>query len=140
MNRNDIFKVFYYTMSNWSLMSSAQKNLIENDEYTPPPDSDWVRMTIGYGDEFDGELGELGCSIEGGITFIDLFIVKDKGDTAGNIYAESLRSLFRRKDITYTEGSVIYSVFCKSVDIEPLGIDGDYARIQVRANFDNIVS
>lgn len=139
MDHNDIHKIFYYNLSNWGQMTSSQKNLIENDEYTPPEASDWMRLTIGYGDEFGPELGDGGLSIESGIAFIDLFIVKDKGDTPGNIYADSLRNLFRRKDVTYSEGSTTYSLFCHSVDIEPLGIEDEFSRIQIRVNFENFI-
>lgn len=120
-------------------MDSDQKNLIENDSFQPPSEEDWIRLTIGYGDCFDGELGEGGISLEGGIAFIDIFVVKDKGDTAGNTYAESLRSLFRSKDITYLDGSTTHKVSCQLVDIEPLGVDENYSHTQVRVNFYNIV-
>lgn len=139
MNRNNINKVFYYTMSNWSLMTSTQKNLIENSDYEPPSDSDWVRMTLGYGDTFPGELGG-GIDWEAGIAFIDVFVVKDKGDVAGNEYAESLRTLFKDNEISYTEGLTTYTVDCRNVDIEPLGVDGDFNHTQVRVYFYNFVS
>lgn len=119
-------------------MTSAQKCLIENNEYQQPEDSDWMRMTLGYGDLFDGELGG-GTSIENGLAFIDIFVVKDKGDVSGNVYAESLRSLFKDKDITYSEGSTVHRVRCGLVDVEPLGVDGDYNHLQVRVKFENFV-
>lgn len=120
-------------------MSANQKNLIENDSYEPPTELDWIRLTLGYGDCFDGELGQGGISLESGIAFIDIFVVKDKGDTAGNIYAESLRSLFRSQSISYVEGSTTYRVYCQLVDIEPLGVDENYSHTQVRVKFENVV-
>jgi hypothetical protein len=143
MTRNNILKTFKNALVNWNLMTASQKNLSENpiNTYQPPVDGDWIRLYVGYGDVFGGELGG-GIDIEGGIAFIDVFTHKGSGDIPGNTYAESLRDLFKDTDITYNDGLTTHTVPCQQVDIEPLGveIEGNYNHTQVRVYFYNFVS
>ena len=133
MKRSEIRKAFVLKLNEYDVIES--KDLIENREFDPPLDDPWIRLTIRFGDVFDGELGG-GIDVEGGIAYIDIFVPKNTGDNVGLDYAEDLRALFKDKDITY-DGKV---VACQMVDIDTIGGEDDYYHHQVKVNFYNFVS
>lgn len=111
------------------------KSLVENQDFTPPLDKPSLRLTIRFGRAFGGELGG-GVDIESGIAFIDIFVPKNTGDNASLEYAESLRDYCKDEDITYKGNTVSFQI----VDIEPVGVEENHYRHQVRVNFYNFVS
>jgi hypothetical protein len=133
MIRSSIRKAFVYKLTE-DFDSIESKDLVENREFVPPISSPWIRLTIRFGDVFDGELGG-GIDIEGGIAFIDVFVPKNSGDNEGLDYSETLRSLFKDEDLTY-DGMVVP---CQKVDIETIGGEDDYYHQQVRVHFYNFV-
>ncbi|GAF80483.1 unnamed protein product [marine sediment metagenome] len=131
MTREEIRKAFVSDLISWDGVIDAYKDLTENRKFEPPEDKTWVRLTLRYGESFVGELGVGGIDIEGGIAFIDIFTVVDKGDSEGNELGEDLRARYKKQDIG--------DVSCNEVSIHPLGSDELYSHTQVQVIFNNFI-
>lgn len=56
----------------------------------------YIRLSIKYGDAYEGEKGTTGIGFRPGVVMIDVFTPKNEGDSLGCEYAGDIEDIFRR--------------------------------------------
>lgn len=88
-----------YLASNWTETSVAYPN----QEFTPPENGYWLRMTLLLGAPVIGELGVDGVGLRPGVLMLDLFGPRGDGTKTLSEYAAALEALFRRQSVDGVE-------------------------------------
>jgi len=130
-------KLYTYLNNNWTKTAIAWEEM----DYEPDGTNPYIRPFILMGDSVVGEIGQTPEAIdwESGILYIHVFTsVQNSGITKGEILAEDIRTLFRRKNIN--------GVHTGKVDITSNKIDPDDKRyymhvckVEIKGNIVNTI-
>ena len=117
-----------------TILTDAQVTL-ENEQFTPPDDSPWVRASVRHFDGGQDSLGGVGSRkfSRVGSMFVQIFIPQDTGGTApADTIAHEVRTLLEGKHLTGTTVSLLTS------NIREIGqIDGNFV-VVVETGFEYI--
>lgn len=104
-----------------------------NRDFDPTGKSSFMRVTLKFGDTFEGEKQSGGVDIRYGLLFLDIFVTKGSGERVALAYASGAETVFRKKTIN----NVIFrEVTTDSIGPEPTT---NFYHVQVRAPFNTFV-
>lgn len=117
-----------------TILPAAQVTL-ENEQFEPPTDLEWVRVSVRHFDGGQDSLGGVGLRkfSRVGALFVQIFIPQDTGGTApADTIAQEARTLLEGKHLTGTTVNLLTS------QIREIGqIDGNYV-VTVETGFEYI--
>lgn len=111
---------------NNTILPAAQVTL-ENEQFEPPSDLEWVRVSVRHFDGGQESLGDVGLRkfSRVGALFVQIFIPQDTGGTApADTIAHEARALLEGKKLTGTTVNLLTS------QIREIGqVDGNYMMV-----------
>lgn len=104
-----------------------------NRDFDSTDKSSFLRITIKFGDTFEGEKSSDGVDIRFGVLFLDVFVLKGSGERVALTYAGGAETILRKKNI----GGVLFG----EVTTDSIGPESDtpFYHVQVRAPFNTFV-
>lgn len=120
--------IYQRFVDNTSLASSAYT--FENENYQPPTDAQWARLTVLHEAGVQRTLAETGARkfLRRGRVLVQLFGSVDEGIRAIDILSDATRDIF--------EGVTFSGLYFTNVDVRETGSDGEWFQLVVDAPFD----
>lgn len=113
----------------------SEQVTLENEQFTPPDDTPWVRASIRHFDGGQDSLGDVGARkfSRVGALFVQIFIPQDTGGTApADTIANEARTLLEGKHLTGTTVNLLTS------NIREIGQVDGYFVVVVETGFEYI--